>query len=376
MENNNLRKLVLPMLVASLAITGCSSAQNQQENTTDTVKLQDLVKKRNSEIATLKSSMTSLEGNLSSEQTLRKNLESQLQNNSAAGAGNALLPPNAQPGECYARAYIPPTYRTESETVLKREASERLEAIPAKYGTAQQTVTVREASERVEVIPATYGYVEEQVLVKAASTRLKTIPPVYKTETQKVLVKPEQTTWKKGTGPITKIDEATGEIMCLVTIPAVYQTVTKRVLVTPATTREIEVPAVYKTVKRRVVKTPASTRTIVIPAVTKNVNVRTLVEPAKTRSVVIPAQHQTITRRIQVTDSRLEWRPILCKTNMNRDIAVQIQQGLKKAGHNPGPIDGIIGRDTLSAMKAYQRANNLPTGGLTIRSLKNLGVKL
>ena len=57
--------------------------------------------------------------------------------------------------------------------------------------------------------------------------------------------------WKKGTGPIQRIDESTGEIMCLVEVPATYKTISKEVLVSPATTRTVEIPAVYKTVSVR-----------------------------------------------------------------------------------------------------------------------------
>jgi inosine/xanthosine triphosphate pyrophosphatase family protein len=55
---------------------------------------------------------------------------------SAQGAkmeGGELLPPNAKPGECYARVFVPPTYKTETAQVITREASERVEIIPARY---------------------------------------------------------------------------------------------------------------------------------------------------------------------------------------------------------------------------------------------------
>ncbi len=44
-----------------------------------------------------------------------------------------LLPPNAKPGECYARVFVPPRYQTVTQRVLSRQASERVETIPAKY---------------------------------------------------------------------------------------------------------------------------------------------------------------------------------------------------------------------------------------------------
>ena len=43
-------------------------------------------------------------------------------------------------------------------------------------------------------------------------------------------------------------------------------------------------------------------------------------------------------------------------------------------GFNPGPIDGELGSQTYAAIAAYQRSKNLPTGGLTMNTLKSLGV--
>ena len=41
----------------------------------------------------------------------------------------------------------------------------------------------------------------------------------------------------------------------------------------------------------------------------------------------------------------------------------QIQLALRNAGYNPGKIDGRIGRQTREAIKAFQRANNIPVDG-------------
>nr|VFK32202.1 MAG: hypothetical protein BECKMB1821G_GA0114241_11052 [Candidatus Kentron sp. MB]VFK35147.1 MAG: hypothetical protein BECKMB1821I_GA0114274_11022 [Candidatus Kentron sp. MB]VFK77169.1 MAG: hypothetical protein BECKMB1821H_GA0114242_110510 [Candidatus Kentron sp. MB] len=66
-----------------------------------------------------------------------------------------------------------------------------------------------------------------------------------------IINEPVHTVWKKGTGPVWKINETTGEIICLVQMPATYKTITKRIVKTPATTKEIDSPAVYKTVTVR-----------------------------------------------------------------------------------------------------------------------------
>jgi hypothetical protein len=81
------------------------------------------------------------------------------------------LPANAQPGKCYARVFEDPTYRTETEDVLKRQASETIELIPAKYEMVEEQVLIRAAYEQEEVIPAQFGTISEEILVKPPSTR-------------------------------------------------------------------------------------------------------------------------------------------------------------------------------------------------------------
>ena len=144
--------------------------------------------------------------------------------------GEELLPANAKPGECYARVLVPPAYKTETAQVVTREASERVEIIPARYEKVTEQVLVREASKKVEVVPETYEWVEEKILVRPVSERIVEVPAVYETVKETVVDRPAHSVWKKGEGPIQKVDYATGEIMCLVEVPATYKTVTKTVL--------------------------------------------------------------------------------------------------------------------------------------------------
>ena len=290
-------------------------------------------------------------------------------------ATSTLYPPNAKPGECYARVLIPAKYTTKSEKVLAKEAGERIEVIPAKYKWVTKKVLVKEASTKLVTIPPVYGTVNEKLLVRPASEKIVTIPAVYQTVTEKVLVKPAQTVWKKGRGPIERVDGGTGEIMCLVEVPAVYKTITKRVLKTPARTKTIPIPAVYKKVTKRVVKTPASTKTIPVPAIYKTVRVKELVTPATVRKIPIPAKYQTLTKRVKVSDATLKWTPILCKTNFRVDLIRNLQKALAKRGFNPGPIDGVYGWRTKAAVNKFQKAKSLSTGALTIETLNALGVK-
>ena len=184
-------------------------------------------------------------------------------------AGVNSLPPNAEPGKCYARVWEDPKYGTVSEQVLRREAGERIELIPAKY-----------------------EMVEEQVLVREAYTRAEVVAPQYETVTEKIMVKPAFTRWKKGRGLIEKVNNFTGEIMCLEEVPAEYKTVTKQVLRSSGTTNMIPVPAKYKTVKRK-----------------------KLVSPAEEKRIPIPAEYDTVTKTVLESDGRMAWREVMCETN-------------------------------------------------------------
>ena len=354
-------KLGIAATTVAAILSGCGTTQPKSE-------LAARLETAEKENTTLRSTVDELKASMAARDQRIESLQAQPE-----GAGS-LLPPAAKPGECYARAFVPPQYKPVTKTVLKREAGERVETDPARFEMGEEKVLVQEATQKIQVIPAKYGWKEEQVLVEEASTKLVEVPAQYETVTDKVLVRDAYTTWKKGRGPIERIDNATGEIMCLVEVPAEYKTVTKRVIKTPASVRKVEIPAKYRTMKRRVVVEPAKTTTVEIPAQYKTVKVRKMVAPPKERRIAIPAEYQDVSDKALVSEGHLEWRPILCETNTTPGIVSKLQSALRNAGYNPGPIDGVIGRSTMAAVNAYQKANGIASGQLTMETLRRLKV--
>jgi len=56
---------------------------------------------------------------------------------------------------------------------------------------------------------------------------------------------------------------------------------------------------------------------------------------------------------------------------------VKVQQALKEKGHDPGPVDGILGPSTRAALQAFQKSQGLdPSGRLDRVTLAKLGVQL
>jgi len=73
----------------------------------------------------------------------------------------------------------------------------------------------------------------------------------------------------------------------------------------------------------------------------------------------------------------MEWRSILCDTNMTTTNIAHIQKALLAGGFDPGRIDGVIGRETMSAVNDFQRANDLPVDEyINMATVKALGVSL
>lgn len=291
-------------------------------------------------------------------------------------AANDLLPPNAKAGECYARVLKPASYTTTDKQIIKKEATEVIEQIAAQYEWAEERILVKEEAETMKVIPAVYKTVEETVMVKPAWQKSTSVAATYRTEEEKVLVKPGYTTWKKGRGLIEKVDNATGELMCLIEVPPEYKIVKKRVIDTAPTTKVVEVPAEYKTVKKRVVAEAARVETSKIPAEYKVVKVRKLVAPASEKRTQVPAEYVSVTERTKTADAVLTWKSVLCETNTTKDIVKRLQQALAAAGNYNGPIDGIIGSATRNGLAAYQDAKGLARGQMTMETLKSLGIQI
>lgn len=354
-----MKQVILTSAIAALLLSGCSS----------TTKPEAVAKKTTSTVAKAVTNATS-----------------------AVQPRSDLYPPNAKPGECYARVLTPATYKTVTEKVLAKAAGEEIDVVQATYKNVTQKVLVREASTKLQVVPATYKTVTEKVLVEPAREVLTKVPAKYKTVTEKVLVKPAYTTWKKGVNPISgsgvgysavkkngsliqKFDQSTGEIMCLVEVPAEYKVVKKQVIATPARTVKKTLPAKYKTVTKRVVATPATTKKVTVPAKYNTVKVRKQVTPPKTLKKAIPAQYRTVQKRVLATQPKLEWREILCETNTTPGLISRLQRALNAKGYKAGSVDGRFGRQTLNAVIKYQRDNGLPSGQLTLATLKKLGVQ-
>lgn len=309
---------------------------------------------------------------------------------------------------------------------------------PAKFEQSDKQIEIKEASENVVIKDAEFESAEEVVNVKEAYAVKKLVAAVYEKIEEKVEIEPAKAVWKKGSGLVERIDNTTGEIMCLVNVPAKYDTFLKTVLKseaeiqeteTPAVTKAVkikklvtdatsakekvdakfttvttrkkvsdaqftwrpaqktgegtatglqiclkEVPAKQKVLKKLVLDVPASVEEEKVAAETRIIKTQRIASAADVIKTAVPAQKKTVELRKKVSNEKLEWRRVLCQTNMTKELNMKIQNALKEAGYYNGPVDGSIGRGTLNSVNKYQVDKDLPRGGLTIKVLENLGI--
>lgn len=186
-----------------------------------------------------------------------------------AGEMTAELPPNAKPGECYAKVFVPPQFKTTTERVVIREASEQLEVIPAKYEWVEERVCVKDESRRLIEEPAEFAHKDVTVQVASAHTD-----------------------WEVNKDCAPPAGQPTRDVFCLVNHEPEQRTLRVQCQVKPPQVREETIPAEYETVRRQ-----------------------KLVTPATTRKICIPAEYETVEKSVKVCDGRMAWKKVTCEKN-------------------------------------------------------------
>jgi len=112
-----------------------------------------------------------------------------------------------------------------------------------------------------------------------------------------------------------------------------------------------------------------------IPAVSEMREVDQLVEPAKQVKVPVAAEYAEVPTQQLAEKGCYQWRQILCDNNMTENTITKLQTALGNKGYYQGQPSGKFDDDTLAAVNAYERANNLPIDGyLNIETVNSLGI--
>jgi len=239
------------------------------------------------------------------------------------------LPPNAKPGDCYAKVFFPPKFETVTERICVKPASERIEVIPAEFEWKEKRVEIRAAEKKLEIVPAQYEWKEQTVMTDAGHTA-----------------------WQRETANCANLPDGTKrEVVCLVSSPPAYDTIKTQCLVSPESVRETIIPAQFETVREQV-----------------------LVKAPQTRRIPIPAEERIVEKTVKVADGGMRWELVLCERSTSSEKVNAIKEALASAGFVPGPFDGQLNHEDWTAIESFQEENGLGVGALTHETLNKLGV--
>lgn len=86
--------------------------------------------------------------------------------------------------------------------------------------------------------------------------------------------------------------------------------------------------------------------------------------------------YQTVTEKVKVADEHVNWEEVLCDSSVTESTVSDIQQALVSAGFDPGPINGLVGEQTIAALNDFQTRKGLTvTTYLTVETVESLGIE-
>jgi len=90
----------------------------------------------------------------------------------------------------------------------------------------------------------------------------------------------------------------------------------------------------------------------------------------------IPDVYQTVTKHVKVSDEHTSLEQVVCASQLTDNTVRNIQRALSLSGYNAGPIDGVLGPQTIAAVKEYQKDHGLIVADyVTVETARTLGVK-
>lgn len=278
-----------------------------------------------------------------------------------ASAGNMpgyipdLVPPNPQPGVCYARVEIPAQYTTQMETVITEEGYNTVDIRQPQIQSTQKQFVSKEASVRYEVRQPRYSTVSEKILVSPGYDKLSVTPPRFNTVTETITTSAPRLVWKRGNpGRLiaqgykihSTADAGAGgrgysstrqygqtggdrcgvscEIWCLVEEPGDSMTFQRKVMSAPAQISRTPIPPRYQTIMKQVVADPGGVREIPVPAQHRTITVKEMLDPGGQEMTSVPPKYGQVEKKVLIAPERYEWRQVQCAPGTRRNVAAPV----------------------------------------------------
>lgn len=286
----------------------------------------------------------------------------QLQKANASGATGGVA---AIPAACSAPALRPAIFRPEEKRILVYDGSPEYRNIPAETAFNEITLQVEPAHFQDETVPAEYKEVTETIEVERERSELYATPAEYRTLVREILLRAEHARWKQGC-----VSENSAD--CIEQVPAEYEKVTTQMVALPARTYQRRIPAKSVQIKRKILIKPGKGVGIPVPARYETIRRTHVTKPWRIETTQVPSRYTTLTVYRTLREGKVMTMPVVCDMASAAHIR-QIQQQLQANGYNV-PLSGTLDSMTRAAVLQFQQDNGLALGGITLETLRKLGL--
>lgn len=323
-----------------------------------------------------------------------------------------MAPPNAHPGQCFARVLVPATYVPDQNMSVAVEDGYSMPRVAdAKFSQpVGRDVIARDGYKAFQITNPEFGYVDEKIVLVPAHHKIVVTPPMASRGFKTYVVKKPTLVWRRGNdlSSVRRVNGATGETYCLV--EEYGETVNVPYTSYSAPKADVKfIPVAEQSIvnRRQIVTREASVREVFVPPVlnakTPRVTTQELISDAQ-----ITGEDRIAPRTTAITTQRLDkpeyytWVEVPCdnsnaqrvavdlsgprgsnniappasaKKALNAVTAADVQKRLGELGYYKGAVDNIYGRQTKDAMARFQAAKGFSVvdGRPNVEVLKALG---
>ena len=277
-----------------------------------------------------------------------------------------------QPGQCWVYGAINPKPVEQQIEVPIKDTHARIQVTPAEIRQGYKKVVTREGTLTYRIEPPTYRTVEEKIMVRPPVEHFIVVPAEFETQMRTVTLDSEHQMLEPCNS---NAHPELPQSFCVNEYPARAQQVPVQVLVKPETTKVVIEPAQYKTVRRQVIDRPARVIEVWHEPAEEVLPAQEVAMPAHTSQTLVPAETHAFKRTDYEGKPQLALRQAVCEADLSTELVRTVQKHLKAEGYLTTAVDGLLGKDTISALHAYQFRHGLVSSGLTFETLEQMGIE-
>jgi len=283
-----------------------------------------------------------------------------------SGATNAAAAPHSQANfalSCTAKVIKPAQFRTAYQQIMVFDGSPEYTNIPAGIAWNEVDVQVMPARYPHETVPAVYEDTIETVQVERERIELFAVPASYRTEQRNIKIRDAYQRWKPGC--LASLSD------CIEYVPEAYKSFTVKIIDTPAKIQQKRIPGKTVQIPRKVLVKPGQGTGKPLPAKYETVRVSRVKTPWEIRTTPRPTRYEQVPIKRLVHEGTILEAPTWCAAQAPATQIRALQNSLVRQGYSVVQ-HGQWDARTRQALLDFQQEHRLPTGGVTIETLRQL----